>query len=263
MYFTAFLSNTSFYDVTVNYTTTNVEAEAGLDYVSSSGVLEIPSGQTFGVIPVTILEDDEIEGTETFTVDLGDINHAILGDDQAVGTILDVDMPFEINVLDSGMIELDSGTIPMPFIVYIPVTSTNTITVEYATSNGSAIAGEDYVSNSGTLTFAPGEFIKTILVDVYGDTRDEPNETLTLTLSNAVNAPLGDDVGVGTIIDDDGPYDIYLPLVLKQPNPELKVMEKTLFSKKPDLLADSKNRTHSIEAVHFQIKLDNLDRLWI
>ena len=88
MYFTAFLSNTSFYNVTVNYTTTNVEAESGLDYVYSTGVLEIPTGQVAGVIPVTILEDDEVEGTETFTLDLGEINHAYLENDQAVGTIL-------------------------------------------------------------------------------------------------------------------------------------------------------------------------------
>ena len=171
-------------------------------------------------------------------------------------------MEFEINVLDSAMIELDSGTVPMPFVVYIPVTSTNIITVEYATSNGSAIAGEDFVNISGTLVFTPGEFIKLVLVDIIGDTKDEPNETLTLTLSNPVNAPLGDDIGVGTIIDDDGPYNIFLPLI-SMSAPELKAMEKTHFSMKPNILADFERRIQPDMVFHFRMKAEELDILWI
>ena len=64
-----------------------------------------------------------------------------------------------------------------------------TITVDYASSNGTATAGADYTSSSGTLTFAAGETSKTISVSVLADTLDEDNETVILTLSNA-NAPV-------------------------------------------------------------------------
>jgi hypothetical protein len=87
--------------------------------------------------------------------------------------------------------------------------------VEYTTVDGTAIAGSDYVATSGTLVFAPGETYKTVLVYLMEDTEDEPNETFTLQLMNPINVPLGDDIGVGTIMDNDITYHIFLPLVLK------------------------------------------------
>jgi len=238
MPFLVSLTNTSFYPITVNYSTTNGTAEAGLDFIGVTGTLTIPSGNLYGLINVPILEDDLVEGTETFTLTLGSVTHAFLEDDLAVGTIIDTDMEFELNVLDSLMLELNAGTVPMPFGVYMPFTSTNTVTVDFMTSDGTAVAGEDYVAISGTLTFTPGETIQWVFVDILGDTKDEPNETLNLTLSNPTGGvPIGDGVGVGTIIDDDPTRRIFIPLVMMEPAPALKVSEKSTLTKGRDTIA--------------------------
>ena len=77
------------------------------------------------------------------------------------------------------------------------------MTVDYATSDVTARAGEDYTSASGTLTFATGERSKTIEVGVLDDAHDEGEETLTLTLSNPSGAYLADATATGTIENSD------------------------------------------------------------
>jgi hypothetical protein len=81
--------------------------------------------------------------------------------------------------------------------------STQTVQVSYATANGTAVAGSDYVSTSGVVTFAPGITAQTVAVQVIGDLTFEPNETFFVTLTNPVNAVLGVTQGVGTILNDD------------------------------------------------------------
>lgn len=70
--------------------------------------------------------------------------------------------------------------------------SAGTVTVDYATSDGSATAGSDYTAAKGTLTFGPGEVEKQFSVAITDDTADENDETVNLTLSNPTNqATLG------------------------------------------------------------------------
>jgi aryl-phospho-beta-D-glucosidase BglC (GH1 family) len=90
------------------------------------------------------------------------------------------------------------------FTVSLFQSSSQTITVSYATANGTATAGSDYVASSGTLTFAPGETQKTILIPIIPDTIPEPDETFYVRLSSPTNATLTDGEGLGTIKDDDG-----------------------------------------------------------
>ena len=91
------------------------------------------------------------------------------------------------------------------FTVSLSGPSTQTVTVEYSTADDSAVAGSDYVANSGTLNFAgtAGE-TQTISVTVNGDTRLETDETFTVDLSNPTNSvTISDAQGVGTISNDD------------------------------------------------------------
>jgi len=81
--------------------------------------------------------------------------------------------------------------------------STSTVTVAYATANGTATAGSDYTAQSGTLTFSAGQTSKTISVVVNGDTTVEPNETFTVTLSGASGATIARATATGTITNDD------------------------------------------------------------
>ena len=82
-------------------------------------------------------------------------------------------------------------------------TSSQTVTVGYNTSNGTATAGSDYTNTSGTLTFAPGVTTQTITVPIANDTVFENSETFNVNLVTPTNATISDNLGVGTITDND------------------------------------------------------------
>lgn len=79
-----------------------------------------------------------------------------------------------------------------------------TVTVNYATADGTATAGSDYTATSGTLTFAPGVTTQTVGVPIIGDNFAEPDETFSLNLTAPVNAVLSDGQGIGTILGANG-----------------------------------------------------------
>ena len=78
-----------------------------------------------------------------------------------------------------------------------------TVSVAYATSDGTATSGLDYTSASGTLTFSPGESRKTVNVAVLDDSLDDDGETVTFTLSSPVGATITTATGTGTITNSD------------------------------------------------------------
>ena len=88
--------------------------------------------------------------------------------------------------------------------VSLSAASEKTVTVQYATADGTATAANDYISATGTLSFAPGDTSKTVPVTIVQDTLDELNETFTIALSNPSNATISDATGVMTITDDEG-----------------------------------------------------------
>ena len=89
------------------------------------------------------------------------------------------------------------------FAVTLDAASRGRVTVDYATSDGTAKAGADYTAKSGTLTFEAGETAKTVSVPVLDDSHDEDSETLTLTLSNPSGATIADGTATGTITNTD------------------------------------------------------------
>ena len=103
-------------------------------------------------------------------------------------------------VADAGA---DEGGGTLAFEVTLEPAAAADASVAYATADGTATAGEDYVAASGTLSFAAGETSKTVAVAVTDDAAEEGEETLTLVLSNAAGAALADAEATGTIRDDD------------------------------------------------------------
>ena len=91
----------------------------------------------------------------------------------------------------------------LAFAVTLSRAPSGTVTVDYATSDGTATAGSDYTATSGTVTFAAGETEKTVSVAVLDDAHDEGSETLGLTLSNASGAHIADGSATGTINNTD------------------------------------------------------------
>ena len=91
----------------------------------------------------------------------------------------------------------------LAFAVTLDRATSAAVSVDYATSDGTATAGSDYTATSGTLTFAAGETSKTVSVAVLDDAHDEGSETLTLTLSNPSGAYSKDGTATGTIENSD------------------------------------------------------------
>ena len=114
---------------------------------------------------------------------------------------LTVPGPLALAVADAEAREgTDSAVV---FAVTLGRASSGTVTVEYATADGNATAGEDYTATSGTLTFAAGVVERSVSVPVLDDAKNEVEETFTLTLSNASGAIIGDGEATGTIVNSD------------------------------------------------------------
>jgi uncharacterized repeat protein (TIGR01451 family) len=120
--------------------------------------------------------------------------------------------PRSVAIGDITVKEGDSGmtTASIPVILSRP--SDVTVRVSYMTSDVTAVAGRDYLANSGVLTFPPGTTSQTIAVSVLGDTVDEPDEAFAVTLSSPVGASLGRSRGQVTILDDDGRPSLCAPI---------------------------------------------------
>jgi hypothetical protein len=108
-----------------------------------------------------------------------------------------------LSVSDTWVYEQHDGTFLAAFTVTLSEPAGETVTVAYATADGTAKAKSDYLATSGTLTFAPGETTKTITVAVKGDMRVEDDEYFTVNLSSAVGATIEDGRGIGSILNDD------------------------------------------------------------
>jgi chitinase len=206
MTFTVTLSSASTSPVTVKYATSDGTAAAGADYTAASGTLTFAAGETSKTVNVAINGDATVESDETFTVTLSEASGATIGTASATGTITNDDasqsLP-SISIANVSKAEGASGTSNMTFTVTLSSASTSAVTVNYATSNGTATAGEDYTATSGQLTFAAGETSKTVNVVINGDATVEQNETFTLTLSNATGATIATTSATGTITNDD------------------------------------------------------------
>lgn len=99
-------------------------------------------------------------------------------------------------------VKVNEKTATARFVVSLSVASQQTVTVDYATTNGTAKAPADYTTTAGNLTFVPGETTKTVAVPIKNDRRDERNETFFVNLSGA-NTTISDPSGKGTIVDND------------------------------------------------------------
>ena len=111
--------------------------------------------------------------------------------------------PPSLSVADTTVEEPGEGdSATLDFVVTLSRALPGTVTVDYATSDGTATAPADYTSTSGRLSFAAGQTSKTVAVPVLADAVNEGSETLTLTISNASGAPISDGTATGTITND-------------------------------------------------------------
>ncbi len=191
--------------VSFDVATAQGTAFAGSDYASTSATgVTIPAGQTAATFNVPINGDTTVEDNETFTVDLSNVSGAPVADAQAQGRIINDDQA-SLSIGDVSINEGNAGLSTMVFEVQLSQPMPSPVTFDIATSNGSAIAGSDYVARNLTGRYLDaGRTRVQFEVAVNGDTTAEPNETFNVTVSNVNGATLADGVAVGTILNDDG-----------------------------------------------------------
>ena len=191
----------------VKYGITGGTATSGTDYQTfADGTASFTAGGAFSqTITVVLNGDNTVELDETILMTLSDPLNAAILDGSGTGTITNDDASV-LTVSSPSVFEGSTGTTTMTFNLALSNPSDAAVVVNYATVDGTAtIADNDYVSTSGTLTFAAGETSKTVTVTINGDCKDEVNETLLLRLSsltaNGRNVSLS---GGGATLDGTG-----------------------------------------------------------
>ena len=173
-------------------------------FTVSGGAIASASRKTQGSNQGWNIEVNPI-GNEAVTITLPETTdcnaaRAICTDDERMlshPTSATVVGPPAISVSDATVQEAEGAV--LVFTATLSHASSRTVTVGYATSDGTAMAGSDYTAASGALTFNAGDTSQTVQVTVLTDSEDESQETLTLTLSNPSQATLDDATGTGTI----------------------------------------------------------------
>jgi hypothetical protein len=192
--------------VSVNYATSNGTATAGSDYTSATSTLSWNSNDTTDktfTVPVT--DDTSLEADETVNLTLSSPGgNAVLGaqntalltiaDNESALSITDATSAIEGSAAEPGTVTFDLALSPA---------SNQSVTVDYTTTNNTALAGSDYAAKSGTITFEPGQTSQSVTISLIGDAVNEATETFSLTLANANGATIRDAQAVGTISDDD------------------------------------------------------------
>jgi len=200
------LSSSSPVTVTVNYATGDGTANAGNDYTAQSGTLTFAPGVISQSISVPISNDNIDEPNETFTLSLSAAVGARLGTPASTTVTSTDDDPLPTVSWQAANVSVNeaAGSALVSAVLSNPAAAT--ITVQYATSNGTATAGSDYTSTSGSFTFAPGVTSQSASVPILDDATTESNETINLTLSSPTNATLGTpNPATLTIVDDETP----------------------------------------------------------
>ena len=189
----------------VHWATAPGTATAPADFTASSGNVTLTRANSQRVVSVPVVGDASDEPTETFVVNLSNLTGSPgrIGDAQGVATITDNDNPPVLSIDDVSVGEGDAGNTTASFTASLSAPNSSPVTFTFATTAGTATAGTDYTTASGSKTIPAGSTSVPINIVVKGDTVDEPDETFGVTISAPVNATIGDGSGVGTISDDD------------------------------------------------------------
>lgn len=189
--------------VTIHYATAPGTADT-TDFVATNGLLTFRPGEAEKNIAAWVRNDLLNEDDETLTVSLSNLTGALLGRNQATGTITNDDPLPNLYVLDTAVVEGNSGTTNAIMTVQLSAASGRTITIDFSTSDGTATAESDYISTNGILVFAPGETAQKFAVPVLGDTQVENTEFLTINVHSYSNVSSYYYSAMTFILNDDG-----------------------------------------------------------
>lgn len=188
---------------------TGTAAGSGQDYsiIAETGTVNFAVGDTLESIPtITINNDGYFENDETIIVQISNPVNANLGDKTiCTYTITDNDLTPEVNYGVTSASGAESYS-PVQLELTLSTVSGIDIQVDHIITGDTATgSGVDFTLNDGTVTIPAGEDSLVLLLDIFNDNEEEPNEDIEITLRNEVNAAIGhDSIFTHTIIDDDG-----------------------------------------------------------
>ncbi|HEX7315053.1 MAG TPA: Calx-beta domain-containing protein [Pyrinomonadaceae bacterium] len=192
---------------TVKYITSDGTATAGSDYVAQSGTLTFAPGETSKNISIQLIDDKVVEPDETVQLTLSDpTGDSTLGSRSSATLNIRNDELYslQLSATSYSASEAEGGISFTVTLLGNPVATT--VSIDYATSDGTASERSDYIIQSGTLTFAPGETSRTVRIPVVDDNLVEGDETFNLSLSNPQpsGAGFGNPISAQLkIVDDD------------------------------------------------------------
>jgi Ca2+-binding RTX toxin-like protein len=198
-------------DITTNVLTVNYSIAGtanSSDYTGATPgtgkTITFAANSATAILTIDPRADTTVESDETVALTLVAGTNYTIGTTTAVtGTITNDDFLPTIN-LSANQTIVEGFTSPqnLSYTVTLSKASTQSITVQYATANSTAIAGSDYTSTTGVLTFNPGITTQVINIPILNDDLNEVNETFTLSLTSPTNAVLGTTKTVTTTISD-------------------------------------------------------------
>lgn len=201
-------------EVRVDYSTRNNSATEPSDYQAAAGTLVFAPGTVMQTVSVSVNGDVDVEPEEFFWLDLSNPVNAVIDSNADIigaGHILNDDQEggqpagSALYALNGMARETDITNTVLHLDVVLWPPSTNTVSVVYGASSGSATVGVDFAPGGGLLTFPPGSTNQSVAITVMPDEVFEPTEFLRLTLGAATNAAIAQPESVGVIKDDDRP----------------------------------------------------------
>jgi uncharacterized repeat protein (TIGR01451 family) len=198
------LSSASTLPVSVSFATVDGTALAGPDYDATNGVITFSPGTTSRTLTLSpgIRGNNTVQPNRFFFINLGSPTNVVLARNQATGYVVEDDFT-SVSVQSTNVLEGNIGRTNVIFSFSLMPANSNAVTVEYATLDGTATAGSDYLARGGTLLFPPGTTNQTLKIPVLGDLCNEPDETFLLQLSSPANALLIINEVTGRISNDD------------------------------------------------------------
>ena len=195
--------------LTVNYSVagtgtfgTDYTQTGAASFADTTGTITFAAGAATATVTIDPTADTTFEANETVALSLASGTGYVIGATPAViGTIVNDDSPTINLSADRTVVEGTTSPQTVSYTLTLSDPSTKTITVQYATANGTATAGLDYTSVTGTLTFNPGVTSQVINIPILNDSINEADETFTLNLSSPTNVNLGTATTVTTITD--------------------------------------------------------------
>jgi hypothetical protein len=226
--FTLTLSVPSGRPLSVTGSVSGGTAVPGSDFIGFTNTLTFAPGETSKQFSLQVFGDRMFEDDETVLLSLGGPINVTLVRTEAVLTLLNDDPQPTISISDRSLSEGDSQFGQLFFVVTLTNPTSKTVTVDFATADGTATAGADYTAVNGTLTFVPGATVAFFTVNLNNEALVETNETLFANLSNASGAPIADAQAVGTILNDDFPV-----LLTEEGSPDAAAFETTQWLRGP------------------------------